>query len=193
MSRRIISAEKYQELWEDDPEKWSIVPSTYAAKIVGKSLPSIEDLVEKDILDVVMIEGDDKTWKGVTMSSLIRYPEKIKSGIPSVDNVFSELENVAASMSTIYYSDFMRKIGLNHANPHHRRLIGMLLCEASEITFNDKNRGFMLSVLVVNKSTGMPTESFFVLAKKLKALSSYEDHGDFFKRQTRLVFKYYEN
>ena len=64
MGRRVIPAENYQKRWEEDPEKWSIVPSTYAAKMLGKSLPSIEDLVARDKLDAIIIKDDEKILEG---------------------------------------------------------------------------------------------------------------------------------
>jgi len=195
MSKRVIRAEEYQDCWEDDPKKWSIVPSTYAAKILGKSLPAIEELVARDKLDSVVIKGAEKSWKGVTMTSLQLYQEQIdKERIP-VDDVFEQLEIIAkgSEKKPVYYSEFMDKFGLNYKNPHHRGIISALLGKVSEKTLSNKSIKFMLSVLVVNKSTDMPSEGFYTLAKNLKEMSITESREDFFKRQLELVFTYYKS
>lgn len=189
MARHDMSLAEYQEKWRNNPAKWSIVPASYAAHVLGKSLPSIEAFVEKGFLEAVIIEDNDKTWKGVTMSSLLQYPEKATQGFPSAENIYCELKKLAKRGDRIFYSELMDMFGLNYKNPHHRKKIGLLLCEVSEKSYVENKS--MLSVVVVNKSTNVPSGTFFELAKKLKAITTYEDENEFFERQLRLVFRCY--
>ena len=129
------------------------------------------------------------------MASLLLHHERINKENPPVDDVLKQLEIIAKSpeQKPVYYSDFMEKLDLTYKNPHHRGIISVLLGKVSEDTFADKSMKFMLSVLVVNKSTDMPSEGFYTLAKNLEAMSSTESREDFFKRQIKLVFKYYRS
>jgi len=109
-------------------------------------------------------------------------------------SVIDALEALArdSSHQTASYETFMHQFGMDSGNQQHISTISALLCTASETTYADPARQFMLSVLVVGKATGIPGGGFYKLAKKLGAIAPNERREDFFLRQVQLVFGHYQ-
>lgn len=192
MGRMIFSATDFLTSWQENPEDLGIVPSSYAAKILGKTLSNVDDLLKNGKLNACIIKDGNKKWKGITVQSLLDYKNSIKE--INTDTILYKLSNFAKKKETVYYSDFMEEIGLNYRNPHHRKEIGIISGKASKKTFLDESKKFMISALIVNKTTNlanMPSKSFFLLAKELGAINDKDSYSIFFKKQIKLIFKYY--
>lgn len=102
-----------------------------------------------------------------------RYGWPIERWDAAVAETTEILVQVAAQHRTISYGDLaleIRAIALAD-NPRARQA---LLCEISEA--EDANGRGMLSVVVVNKTTGIPGKGFFTLARRLgrEAVSDFK-------------------
>jgi hypothetical protein len=116
-----------------------------------------------------------------------------RSRILTVQAVVEALEAYAKASEpqTVFYSLFMQHLGLDPDNQQDITVISALLAQASELTYKDPARQFMLPVLVVSEAVGIPGGGFYKLAKKLGAIGPKESREDFFLRQIQLVFDHY--
>ena len=104
------------------------------------------------------------------------------------DQVRAIIEEVASSRETICYSDLMAQVDLKHSNRGHRSKIAKLLHKACSGSFDEE--GFMLGSIVVSKTTGIPSPSFFKYAREIGALE-HDNEQEFFEEQRAKVFDFY--
>ena len=128
-------------------------------------------------------------WAGVSAVSVQKMIEDRKREYQKLaDRILPILEKQKGR--PIQYGELMEKVDLSWRNPHHRRITGEALgWGISERTL--KERGFMLSALVVSKDTGRPNESFFWFGKSLGAVRPNQDEISFWKSQMNKINAYY--
>ena len=104
------------------------------------------------------------------------------------DQVRAIIEETASMGETICYSELMAQIDLRHSNRGHRSKLAKLLHKTCSGSFEEE--GFMLGAIVVSKTTGIPSGSFFKYAREIGALE-HDDEAAFFEEQRGKIFEYY--
>ena len=102
------------------------------------------------------------------------------------------LARAAASKQLVYFGDVYSAIGLDTTNLSEQDKGSYLLTEASKI-FKDK--GIVLSAIVVDKSKMLPYPNFYKLALEWELLSPYakDDKKMFFwAAEVKKVFDFYK-
>ena len=188
-----ITLDEYIKAYEAEPEKYAVISVAMAADHLGITSAAIGQRIKSGQLQGLTIEGNAKNWRVVMLHSLV---ESIRSKRERNQSIIAKtkkvLTTIAANKSkpTIAYSVLMERVGLNYRNPHDRKLIGELLGQITRESFEQDK--LMLSVLAVEKNTGLPTESFFLLAEELGTFDFEEDdYEEFFESQCRKVCRRY--
>lgn len=108
--------------------------------------------------------------------------------VPIDQDIYRKLISIAEAKTTITYQELASVHGLTMDNPASRARLADLLGQISAEEY--KNGRPLLSVLVVNKASGMPGQGFFHLAKRL---GSHDQRDDltFFVSELKKVHEYW--
>lgn len=102
-------------------------------------------------------------------------------------DLYEKLKETARKGGIVHYSDIAPLVKLDMANPADRNEIGKIL---GDISLEEHEEGRpLLSVVVVSKSSGMPGQGFFDLAKEL-GLYDGKAHDKFFYQELRKVHEF---
>lgn len=182
---------KYLLALNDDPGL-AMVPYSFAAHVFDVKVPTVQGYVRDGILREVVI-GKDREWVGLLAADVSaerkRRRDAVMLHVPKARKI---LKRAARRGEVVEYGeDLMKPLGLNHAHAHDRDLIGKVLGQISTQTYRKDRPRHMLSVLAVRKTTGLPNEAFFGLARHLGALEEGADEEKFFRLEKRAVFRAY--
>lgn len=196
MSRTKFSSKKsYLDALKDNPEFLAFVPISMAAELAGVKRSTANDLVQSKKLTKITVQEDGIKWSGIQIKSLIEYLGASADNVEDTrKKVARILERCGKDEETIEYGILLSQIGMTHKNPQHRKMIGSILGEISTRSWNDYE--FMLSALAVNKTTGMPNDSFFILAEQLGAIENSDDDEEcreFFDQQIEAINNHFSS
>jgi len=193
MRTKFPSKKSYLDAVASNPEKLSFVPTSLAAELIGVKRSTVNDLVQSKKLIKISIHEDGLKWSGIQVQSLLEYISSSEEDAESATvKVRKILEECGKDGHPIEYGVLLEQIGMTHRNPQHRNLIGKILGEISEETWEKYD--FMLSALAVNKSTQEPNESFFLLAEQFEAIEDSDDEeecSEFFDQQLEAIYEHY--
>ncbi len=151
------------------------------AKMIGIQRPAVEKRIEKGTLKGIKVGNSMHVLTHSILDNLQK-EHKMRA------QVFDTLVNIARGHTTIPYSALMAQIGLDYRLSPHRKKIGEILGSISEETFAAK--GVLLSVLVVDKTTGMPSDSFWWLFERLTG-KGFKNHDAVMASHKQKVYKLY--
>lgn len=193
MRTRFSTKKMYLEAVTKNPERLAFVPTSLAAELIGVKRSTANDLVKSKKLTKITVHEDGLKWSGIQVKSLLEYISSSEENTESATvKVRRILEKCGKDGHPIEYGVLLEQIGMTHRNPQHRNLIGKILGEISEETWEKYD--FMLSALAVNKSTQVPNESFFMLAEQLEAIEDSDDDeecSEFFEQQLEAIYEHY--
>lgn len=104
------------------------------------------------------------------------------------DYIISKVETGITSVS---YSEIMEPLQLDHSISSDRRTIANILARLSEASYEICNEEILMSVVVHNKGTILPSTGFFQLANSWGFETN--DKEEFVKEQTKLLVKNIKN
>lgn len=195
MRTKFPSKKSYLDAVASNPEKLAFVPTSLAAELIGVKRSTANDLVQSKKLVKISIHEDGLKWSGIQVKSLLEYISSSEEDAESATvKVRKILEKCGKDGHPLEYGVLLEQIGMTHRNPQHRNLIGKILGEISEETWEKYN--FMLSALAVNKSTQEPNESFYLLAEQLGAIEDADDDeecSEFFDQQLEAIYEHYSS
>jgi hypothetical protein len=162
---------------------------------LGCNLPTLKSRIERGEISCVVVEGEEKNWKGIPLNAI---KDALLGLTPEIKNlaseVMKELEKRAEKSKSkndlpIAYSKIMELVGLDSGYPRHRGMIGHVLGEVTRQSLQDKERGFALSAMAVQKRSGLPSQSFFEYLKELGF--KFRDKRVFWDDQISRIWNYY--
>ena len=161
------------------------------AAVLAVTRPVVRELLRDKKLDGLRLTNG-ANWKRtvVLIASLDAYRTgRDQAFDEQTSEVAAILQRVAAVRETIAYGDLMAEIGMEWRNPPNRNRIGQILGAVSERSV--AAGGFMLSALAVLKSTHVPNDSFFDLARHLKLLDDGGDQAEFLREQQEAAWQHH--
>lgn len=165
---RTFDANEYVELGGIKTKALSniLVPISIAASALGIEQTTVRAHIRQGKLNEIIVDCGGLLVKGVSLGSI---QETLAERETKVQNLADELEPLIwhRQGQTIEYGELMGMVGMSSNNPHHRDLIGRALGRLSEQSFS--SYGFMISALVVLKSSQRPNEIFYELAHQIGA------------------------
>lgn len=136
----------------------SIIGVGMAAKMLAIKRASVEQRIARETLPAIMV--GKRTH--VLCSSLLRI---IDDEAAMTDKVTKALRSLIRHSQTMPYGELMSKVGLAHQFSADRKKIGAVLGKISEGTW--ETHKVLVSILIVDKGTGMPSDSFWGLYEDL--------------------------
>ena len=146
--------EAYLQDLDTDP-RLAVVSRQMAADALGLQRSTIDKRLKDKKLTGIKIGK-------MTCVSAWSINEELRLDSVMVAKMRQHLSRLATLGQTVEYSPFMAAFGLDSNLTAHRNQVGRLLGKLSTTTFEE--HGFLLSVLVVYKGSGIPADSFFGLA-----------------------------
>ncbi|WP_143105841.1 hypothetical protein [Brevundimonas viscosa] len=184
------SAEEYVELgrFDERAAKSILVPISIAADALGYEQTTVRAHVRQGKLAEIVVACGDHKVKGVTLASI---REALEARSARIDDLKEPLRDIIwhNGPHSIEYKKVMEGVGLSSSNPHDRRLIGAALDGLSKESF--EREGFLISALVVLKSSGRPSEGFYKLARSL-GLGGGKDDEAIWQAQMRLIRRWFD-
>ncbi|MFA4937827.1 hypothetical protein [Brevundimonas sp.] len=179
------TAEEYIDLGriDDRSAKHVLVPVAVAAKSLGYEQPTIRAHVRQGKLTEIIIDCDGHKVKGIALASI---REALRAREARIADLKEPIRDVIwhTGSETVEYGKLMAAVGLSSNNPHDRRLIGSALDGLSRDSL--KCEGFLISALVVLKSTGRPSDGFYKLAR-INGLGQNQSDDVIWHNQMRLI------
>lgn len=165
---RTLTAQEYAELGgPSNKARYSIlVPISIAATVLEIEQTTVRAHVRQGKLREVVVDCDGSLVKGVALGSL---QDVLAEREDAVRALTERLEPIIwhRGCNTIEYGELMPFVDMSTQNPHHRDMIGRALGKMSLESYRD--RGFMISALVVLKATQRPNDIFFRFAEEIGA------------------------
>lgn len=180
------SVEAYVEALRSDPAL-TMIPLGLVAELKGISRSAVSEQIKSGRLEGISVKGRRKTWRGVTPQALFAQAERQEhSDKTRRHHVVKALSKAAAEGRPVSYGDIMAPAGMTPSNPRHRAEIGTVLSEISRDSL--ARHGFLISAIVVQKTTGRPNTLFFKLAEDLGCLAPGADRAAFWQAECDKVF-----
>lgn len=178
--QRYIDEVAYLRAFAIDP-KLAIMGIGMVSNVLGIGRGAVEQRIAKGTLDAVQV---GKSVHVLTCSMLDHQAAEDKMR----ETVLKTLKNLAKTRQTMIYSALMAQVGFDYRLSPHRNKIGAILGFLSEQTYAESR--VLISVLVVDKKTGMPNPSFFGLLDRLTG-KPHPDHEKTFSAHKQAVYKAY--
>lgn len=170
-------------LREEGPDVY--LPLPIAAAILGVTPAAVRSQIKRRQLEAFDLVDDGARWPGVSARRLVAMLEDRKQVSADVAlRVERILQELGAKIIT--YGELMDRVGLSWRNPHHRALIGRVLEIVSSNSYDKEDR-ILRSAIVVNKQTGLPSDSFFDLAKRKTVMRAGTDPKQFWERHIEKI------
>lgn len=180
------SIEAYIAAIRKDPGQ-TMIPLGLVAELKGISRSAVSEQIRSGRLEGGSVKGKHKTWRGVSPRALFDQARQLEDHANDRRRkVITALSLAAASGRTVPYGEIMTPAGMCSSNPRHRAEIGALLSELS--MESHKRHGFLLSAVVVQKTTGRPNALFFRLAEEIGLLSPQDDRMAFWHAERDKAF-----
>lgn len=180
------SVEAYVEALRTDPAV-TMIPLGLVAELKGISRSAVSEQIRSGRLEGISVKGSRKTWRGVTAKALSAQTERQEqSDRTRRHHVVKALSRAAAQGCPVTYGEIMAPAGMTPSNPRHRAEIGALLSELSRESLD--RHGFLISAIVVQKTSGRPNTLFFKLAEELGRLEPGADRAAFWRAECDRVF-----
>lgn len=165
---RTLTAQEYAELGgPSNKARYSIlVPISIASTVLEIEQTTVRAHIRQGKLREVVVDCDGSLVKGVALGSL---HDVLAEREDAVQELTERLEPIIwhRGCNTIEYGELMPFVDMSTQNPHHRDMIGRALGKMSLKSYRD--HGFMISALVVLKSSQRPNEIFFRFAEDIGA------------------------
>lgn len=165
----------------------TMIPLGMVAEWKGISRSAVSEQIKSGKLEGLEVKGQHKTWRGVCPDALFAQEQAAENGARERRlQVLRTLSQAAAAGHQLSYGDVMAPAGLSSRNPRHRAEIGTVLSVLSRDSLS--HHGFLISAIVVQKTTGRPNALFFTLARQLGCLGEHDDETTFWQHQKDRVF-----
>ena len=183
------TVEAYVEALRLDPGL-TMIPLGLVAELKGVSRSSVSEQIKSGSLEGIIFKGRRKTWRGVRPEALFAQEQRAtEEAAERRAKLAAALETTAAARRTATYAEIMEPVGMAAKNPRQRAEIGVLLSEASKLSY--AQHGFLMGALAVQKASGLPNGLFFQLARELGALAADGDEAAFWTAECDKVFAHY--
>lgn len=162
---------------------YAIIPVQMAADILGVSRSAVAQRARNGSLEAIKI-GATRYILAESVSNLL---DAHRTEVEAVKGFLIEIARCKAATT---YAPVMGKIDRSTTTPHDRLVIGRILGEISEESY--EQHGFLLSALVMKGNLGRPSDAFFDLAADIDA--SYDKAASneaYLKNQIRRIHKHY--
>lgn len=157
----------------------AIMGLAMASRMLGIKRASVEQRIARSSLKGVKIGKQLHVMSG-SLIEVMDQEDSMKAAVVRV------LRSLIAKKQTQTYGVLMQAVGLDHVLSAHRKKIGAVLGEISEGTWErDK---VLVSVLIVDKGTGMPSDSFWGLYRDLTG-REVKDRAKVFANHVTKAFK----
>lgn len=168
----------------------AMIPLGMVAEWKGISRSAVSEQIKSGRLEGIVVKGGDKTWRGVSPHTLFAQDQARASH--QRDRrllVLAAIAEAAAAGRLLTYGEVMRPAAMAPSNPRHRAEIGAILSDLSRDSLG--GQGFLISALVVQKTSGRPNALFFTLARELGCLGEDQDETAFWRDQCGRAFAAY--
>ena len=183
------SVTAYLEALNKDPAL-AMIPLGMVAEWKGISRSAVSEQIKSGRLEGIVVRGDNKTWRGVSPHTLFAQAEERDSHQRERRmRVLAAIAQAAAEGCLLTYGEVMAPAGMVPSNPRHRAEIGTILSDLSRDSLG--SQGFLISALVVQKTSGRPNGLFYTLARELGCLEEDGDETAFWRDQCGRAFAAY--
>lgn len=179
---RFDDAKAYLKALESDGE-YAIIPVQMAADVLNVGRSAVTHRVRSGSLEAIQI-GSTRYIVAASLSNLL---SEHRAEVETVKGFLVEIARCGAATT---YAPVMGKIDRSTTVPNDRSVIGRILGEISESSFDE--HGFLLSALVMKGKLGRPSDAFFGLAERID--SRYEtatSNEAYLMDQLRRIHKHY--
>lgn len=195
-----MNAHAYFDVVRRDPAA-AMIPFGIVQELLGLSRSAVVDRVKAGELSDVTIRANDTVYRGVSLSSLDAYVERLPKPASDEERVSSIEAMIVAKVTAtesskpdaacLRYAEVMEPLGMSWRNPKDRREIGRLLDKMSRASAADPKLRFMMSAAVVRKATGEPGEGFYGLGRDLGLLEEDGEEEAFWRAQLKALCRHY--
>lgn len=183
------SVTAYLEALGKDPSL-AMIPLGMVAEWKGISRSAVSEQIKSGRLEGIVVHGGGKTWRGVSPHTLSLQAQARESHRHDRRLlVLAAIAEAAAAGRVLTYGEVMAPAGMAPSNPRHRAEIGAILSDLSRDSLG--SQGFLVSALVVQKTSGRPNGLFFTLARELGCLEKDGNEVAFWRDQCDRAFTAY--
>jgi hypothetical protein len=175
------TTEEYMRAFAKD-RSLAITTVSMAADLFGIGNSAVTARIKRNALEGIKISSTIYVLTASVLDAMEDTDRKV-----SIVKAYLEAQ-VRAGITSVEYTPTMALIGLDPKRSNDRAQIGQILGRVSEETYKDY--GILLTVIVHQKNTMMPTEGgFFGLLRHLNI--DWNDNGEFVAAETARVVKQY--
>lgn len=161
----------------------AIITVSMAADLFDIGSSAVTARIKRNALEGIKISGTVYVLAASVMEAIEDTDKKV-----SIVKAYLEAQ-VRSGITSVEYTPTMALIGLDPKRSSDRAKISQILGRVSEETY--KADGILLTVIVHQKNTTMPTEGgFFGLLRKLEI--EWDDNEQFVAAETKRVVKKYK-
>lgn len=162
---------------------YSIIPVQMVADILAVGRSAVTHRVRNGSLEAIQI-GSTRYILAASLSNLL---DEHQTEVKAVKGFLIEIAQCGASTT---YAPVMGKINRSTTVPHDRLVIGKILGQISEESFEE--HGFLLSAMVMKGKLGRPSDAFFGLAEQIDArYGKAASNEAYLKDQLKRIHKHY--